>query len=132
MLENATITLEFEDVEIIPVDIPGWKVANNGALTVALDITLTDELIQEGIARIGESHQNVRKDKDFDLTDRIQVKILTNILIDSAIQNNFTYICNETLTSSLEIVEVIEKNIFIEVELDEKVSTMMSVEKLKS
>lgn len=133
VLENATITLEFEDVEIIPVDIPGWKVANNGALTVALDITLTDELIQEGIAReLVNRIQNVRKDKDFDLTDRIQVKILTNILIDSAIQNNFTYICNETLTSSLEIVEVIEKNIFIEVELDEKVSTMMSVEKLKS
>ncbi|MFI5141655.1 MAG: isoleucine--tRNA ligase, partial [Bacteroidia bacterium] len=74
-IEGDTITLEPEDVEIIPVDIPGWKVANSGPITVALDITLTEPLKQEGIAReIVNRIQNIRKDKGFELTDRINIK----------------------------------------------------------
>ncbi|MBC7862317.1 MAG: class I tRNA ligase family protein, partial [Bacteroidia bacterium] len=131
VLPAATIRLENEDVEIIPVDIPGWKVVNSGALTVALDITLTDELKQEGIAReLVNRIQNIRKDKGFELTDRINIKILRNNLIDLAINNNLAYICNETLTTSLELVEELEQNTSISVDVDEKISTLITVEKL--
>ena len=78
-VNGANIVLENEDVEIIPVDIPGWKVANNGPLTVALDITLSEALIQEGLAReIVNRIQNLRKDKGLEVTDRILVKIKQN------------------------------------------------------
>jgi isoleucyl-tRNA synthetase len=130
-LEQAAITLEAEDVEIIPVDIPGWKVVNSGVLTVALDVTLTDELKQEGIAReLVNRIQNIRKDKGLEVTDRINIKILRNNLIDSAINNNLAYICNETLTNTLEMVETLGQNKGIPVEVDESLTTEITVEKL--
>ncbi|MBL7891995.1 MAG: isoleucine--tRNA ligase, partial [Bacteroidia bacterium] len=102
-IEGVSYTLENEDVEIIPVDIPGWKVANEGPITVALDITLTSELKEEGIAReLVNRIQNLRKDKDFEVTDRILVKIQSNSAINSAVSNNLNYICTEILASSLE------------------------------
>src|SRR5207247_4569630 len=88
-VEDDVITLENEDVEIIPVDIPGWKVANSGPLTVALDITITEPLKQEGMAReLVNRIQNIRKDKGFDLTDKINVKELQNDELNNAIKNN--------------------------------------------
>jgi isoleucyl-tRNA synthetase len=76
MLGAEQLVLENEDVEIIPVDLPGWKVANSGAITVALDVVITEELKEEGIAReIINRIQNLRKDKGLDVTDRIAVKI---------------------------------------------------------
>jgi len=130
-IEGDTITLEPEDVEIIPVDIPGWKVANSGPITVALDITLTEPLKQEGIAReIVNRIQNIRKDKGFEVTDRINIKVLQNDALNDAIKNNLNYICSETLTSNLQLVEQLEQQTSMLIEVDEKLNTYISVEKL--
>jgi len=129
-IDGEEIVLETEDVEIIPVDIPGWKVANSGAITVALDITLTEPLKQEGVAReLVNRIQNIRKDRGFELTDKIYVKIMRNNGIDEAIKNNLTYICSETLTGNLQMVDVLDAQTGMLVEVDESVSTYVSVEK---
>ncbi len=129
--DDETIVLENEDVEIIPVDIPGWKVANSGPVTVALDITLTEPLRQEGIAReLVNRIQNIRKDKGFEVTDKINVQITHNEVLDAAIRNNLTYICSETLTKNLNIVEKITTQQALQVEVDENLSTLISVEKI--
>ncbi len=125
------VVLETEDVEIIPVDIPGWKVANNGPLTVALDITITDVLKQEGLAReIVNRIQNMRKDKGLDVTDRILVKIQENEVLNTAINNNLNYICSETLTGDLQLVRNLNNTTATAVEVDETISTLISIEKL--
>jgi isoleucyl-tRNA synthetase len=130
-VNGAEIVLENEDVEIIPVDIPGWKVANSGALTVALDITVNDTLKQEGLAReIVNRIQNLRKDKGLDVTDRILVKIQQNAGLDTAINNNLNYICSETLTGDLQLVQSLNTATATAVEVDESISTLISIEKL--
>lgn len=130
-IEGVSYTIENEDVEIIPVDIPGWKVANEGPITVALDITLTSELKEEGIAReLVNRIQNLRKDKDFEVTDRILVKIQSNSAINSAVSNNLNYICTEILASSLELVDKIKENEGVLVEVDDEVKTLVSIVKL--
>jgi isoleucyl-tRNA synthetase len=130
-VEDVVITLEPEDVEIIPVDIPGWKVANNGPVTVALDISITGPLRQEGMAReLVNRIQNIRKDKGFEVTDKIQVKVLQNDTLNDAIKNNLNYICSETLTSRLQVVDKLEQHTSILIEVDEQVNTWISVEKL--
>ena len=113
------------------MDIPGWKVANNGPVTVALDITLTEPLKQEGIAReIVNRIQNIRKDKGFEVTDKINVKVLQNDGLNDAIKNNLNYICSETLTTQLQLVETLEQQTSMLIEVDEKLNTYISVEKL--
>ena len=129
-IEGDVIVLETEDVEIIPVDIPGWKVANSGALTVALDINLNEALINEGIAReLVNRIQNIRKDKGFEVTDKINIKIQRNNTIETAIKNNLSYICAETLTNNLEVVDSISQADGINVEVDENISTLITVQK---
>ncbi len=129
--EGAEIVLEPQDVEIIPVDIPGWKVANNGPITVALDITISEELRQEGLAReLVNRIQNIRKDKGLDVTDKITVRILQNNRLEGAIKNNLSYICSETLTGSLQMVQNLNQTEANEIEVDEEISTLISVEKL--
>ena len=128
-IENETILLENEDVEIIPIDIPGWKVANQGVLTVALDINLNEALINEGIAReLVNRIQNIRKEKGFEVTDKINIEIQRNNQIETAIKNNLDYICNETLTNTLVFVENVN-NSGIAVDVDETISTIISVQK---
>jgi len=130
-LEGEEIILETEDVEIMPVDIPGWKVANSGQITVALDITLTDSLREEGLAReLVNRIQNLRKEAGLALTDKILVKIQQNDALDTAIQNNLNYICAETLTGDLQIVQHLILTTANAVEVDELVSTLISIEKL--
>lgn len=130
-ISGTEIVLENEDVEIIPVDIPGWKVANSGAITVALDITLSPELKQEGLAReVVNRIQNIRKDKGFDVTDKIIVRIQQNNNLDAAIKNNLGYICSETLTGDLQLVETMTNTNASLVEVDETISTLISIEKL--
>ena len=131
IIDNEPIVLENEDVEIIPVDIPGWKVANSGQLTVALDVTITPELHEEGIAReLVNRIQNLRKDNNLDVTDRIDVKIQRNSAINSAINNNLDYICAEILASSLELVDTVEATSGSEVELEDEIKTLISITKL--
>lgn len=97
-LEGTAIELDLEDFEITTDDIPGWLVASEGRMTVALDITLTDELKQEGIAReIINRIQNFRKESGLEVMDKIKLTIDTNDLIQSAIETNKDYICNEVL-----------------------------------
>lgn len=130
-IEGDIITLETEDVEIIPIDIPGWKVANGGQITVALDVTLTDSLKEEGLAReLVNRIQNLRKDSGLDLTDKILVKIQQNDALDTAIQNNLNYICAETLTGDLQVVSNLSQATANAVEVDELISTLISIEKL--
>jgi isoleucyl-tRNA synthetase len=102
-IQENTITLTSEDVEITTQDIPGWLVANANGITVALDITLSEELIQEGIAReLVNRIQNIRKDSGFEVTDKIKVTIQTSEGLEKAIQANRTYIMSETLTEVLQ------------------------------
>jgi isoleucyl-tRNA synthetase len=131
MEEAFEIILLPEDVEIIPVDIPGWKVANSGNITVALDVRIDDELLQEGIAReVVNRIQNIRKDRNFEVTDRILVKIKENKAINSAIHNNLDYICAETLASSLELVNELDPAEGTLVEVDDEIQTLISIKKL--
>ena len=130
-LNDAKIVLEPEDVEIIPVDIPGWKVANNGPLTVALDINLSEELKNEGLAReVVNRIQNMRKDAGFEVTDKILVKIQQNSDLDNAIKNNLSYICSETLTNDLQLVQNLSTANASKIEVDELITTLISIEKL--
>jgi isoleucyl-tRNA synthetase len=106
------VTLERSDVEITSQDIEGWLVANEGAVTVALDVTISQELREEGIAReIVNRIQNLRKDSGFEVTDRINVKLKNEVQINKAITANLDYIKAETLTDSLEIVNEINNGI---------------------
>ncbi|MBL7909747.1 MAG: isoleucine--tRNA ligase [Bacteroidia bacterium] len=130
-LNGANIVLEVEDVEIIPVDIPGWKVANNGPLTVALDVNLSEELKNEGLAReVVNRIQNMRKDAGFEVTDKILVKIQQNSELDNAIKNNLSYICSETLTNDLQLVQNLSAANASKIEVDELITTLISIEKL--
>ena len=94
--------INLTDVEIIAEDVPGWQVANLGKLTVALDVTITDELKQEGISReLINRIQNLRKDLGFEVTDKISVRINCPAIIWEAVNNNLSYICAEILADSL-------------------------------
>jgi isoleucyl-tRNA synthetase len=129
-IDGEQFTLVNEDIEIIPVDIEGWKVANAGNLTVALDITLTSTLVEEGVSReLINRIQNIRKTSDLALTDKIIVKILANQALKSAIHNNYDYICNEILAMGIEQVDSAGEN-FVEVEIDDNIKTKISVEKI--
>ncbi len=113
-INGKSITLERDDVEITSQDIEGWLVANEGALTVALDVTITEELKKEGIAReLVNRIQNLRKDSGFEVTDRIDVKLQQDEQIKQAVDSNIEYIKTETLTEELEIIDQINNGIEI-------------------
>ena len=106
-IEGEAIALDLNDFEILAQDIPGWLVSVEGGLTVALDITITEELRAEGIAReLVNRVQNLRKDSGLEITDRILLKVDTNELIQSAIAANKEYVCNEVLANEI-IFEVL-------------------------
>ena len=115
---EKSITLTIEDVEISSQDIPGWLVANSNGITVALDITISDELRKEGIAReLVNRIQNIRKDSGFEVTDKIKVQIQNNEIIEQAVAANESYIKSETLTNELIFVSEIKDG--TEIEFDE-------------
>ena len=98
--------VQLTDVEIIAEDIPGWQVTNLGNLTVALDITLTEELKQEGLSReLINRIQNLRKELNFEVTDRIKVTLQNHNLIATAALQNKLYICSEILADDLTLTE---------------------------
>ena len=130
-IDGEAIELLISDVEIITEDIPGWVVANLGTLTVALDISITPQLKEEGIAReLVNRIQNLRKENNFEVTDKINVKIENNIEIISAVNNNNSYICSETLADSLEMVDALNESNKVEIELSEDISTYILIEKV--
>ena len=105
-LPDKTVTLSLDDVEISTQDIEGWLVATAGSLLVALDIHITPELRQEGIAReLVNRIQNIRKDNDYDITDRIQIRLQAHSALQAAVTANEAYIKNETLTDSITFLE---------------------------
>lgn len=124
----AGYEIGLEDVEISTKDIPGWTVASEGKTTVALDLTITDELKSEGIAREFINRvQNLRKDKDFDLTDRISISLEENCPFRKELTNNEQYICTEVLSDKIEFVISLAN--FEEIEIDE-VKFNVNIEKI--
>jgi len=128
-IQDKEIVIEPSDVEISTDDIPGWLIATQGPLTIALDITITEELRQEGIARdIINKIQGIRKDKGLDVTDQILLKIKKQADTDEAINNNISYICSETLAKDLQMVDTdIEDG--LQVELSDSLSIILNVVK---
>lgn len=101
-LEGGEVALVKEDYQIISEDMPGWLVASEGALTVALDVTVTDELRNEGVAReLINRIQNIRKDSGFEVTDRVVVVVEKNEKIEAALDTFSQYVCDQTLAVSL-------------------------------
>ena len=126
-LINESITIGISDVEITSKDIPGCIVATNNGLTVALDITLSDELREEGLAREFINRiQNLRKDSGFEVTDKVKIQVEKNDSLTAAIKNNFTYICDETLAVQLDFEEHIILN-GSEIELIDNISTKVLI-----
>ncbi|MBV7268841.1 isoleucine--tRNA ligase [Winogradskyella luteola] len=126
-INGKIITLGLDDVEITSQDIEGWLVANEGALTVALDVTINEELRKEGIAReLVNRIQNLRKDSGFEVTDKIDVQLQNDTLVAAAIASNEAYIKSETLTEELEIKDTINNG--IEIAFDE-VNTKLFIQK---
>ena len=108
-INGKEITLEREDVEISSKDIEGWLVANEGGLTVALDVTITEELRKEGVAReLVNRIQNARKDTGLEVTDKIRLTVLNFENLQHAIQENKAYIMSETLTQELVFVDALD------------------------
>ncbi|HSH52109.1 MAG TPA: DUF5915 domain-containing protein, partial [Bacteroidales bacterium] len=122
------ITLTLSDVDISSEDIPGWLVANDAKLTIALDINITDELREEGIAREFINRiQNLRKESKFDVTDKIKIEIKKHDLIDRAIEKHKDYIGAQTLAKSVDLVNQFEQNTVFEVEIDDEIKTQIKI-----
>ncbi len=115
-IENEPVILQVTDVDISSEDIPGWMVANKGSLTVALDVTVTPELVEEGNAReIVNRIQKIRKDNGYELTDRILVQLTQHKELAASVNKYNTYICAEILADKLEFVPEISDGTEIEV-----------------
>jgi len=119
-VNGQNITLGQDDVEIISEDIPGWQVANDGKLTVALDITVTSELRYEGIAREFINRiQNIRKENGYDVTDKIRVQIEDHEFVREAVSRHSAYIGSQTLATTVTIVKEAAGKNSREVEIDD-------------
>ncbi len=111
-LNGPPAEIETSEVEIFSEDIPGWVVANEGVLTVALDTVVTEELRREGIAReLVSKIQNIRKSSGFEITDKIKVSLSKNEQTDGAVKEYNTYICNQVLANSLNLVDEVKDGI---------------------
>jgi isoleucyl-tRNA synthetase len=114
-VQNDTILLLLNEVEITSSDIEGWLVASQSGLTVALDVTLNAALINEGIAReLVNRIQNMRKDAGLEVTDRIDIRLLSQSEVSNAVDANRKYITDETLADDLQIVENLANGIKVE------------------
>ncbi len=119
---GESIRLIPEDVEIISEDIPGWLVANDGNITVALDINISEALRQEGVAReLINRIQNIRKESGFDVTDRIDVQIEKHELISKAVATHRKYIGSQTLADNITLTDKLENNQSKRIDIDENV-----------
>ncbi|MCI1648348.1 MAG: isoleucine--tRNA ligase [Bacteroides sp.] len=111
MIGGEEIVVNVTDVEIYSEDIPGWLVANEGKLTVALEVTITEELRREGIAReLVNRIQNIRKSSGFEITDKIKIILSKNTQTDDAVNEYKKYICNQVLGTSLILVDEVKNS----------------------
>ena len=109
-LEGGQATIEASDVDIYSEDIPGWLVANEGRLTVALEVTVTEELRREGVAReLVNRIQNIRKSSGFEITDKITITLSKNKQTDDAVNEYKDYICNQVLATSLTLADEVKE-----------------------
>lgn len=122
---TENVRIEASDVEIYSEDIPGWTVANEGSLTVALDITVTESLKTEGFAReLVKRIQNIRKESNFEITDRIIVKLTHSEQTDKAVSEFKEYICGQVLANDIQIVDELPSA--VELDLDDcKISILI-------
>ena len=129
-VSDGQIILTREDVDITSEDIPGWSVASENGLTVALDITITDELRQEGIARdLINRIQNLRKDMGLEVQDKIKIQVEKgDALVNAALEANRDYICTETQALTLDLTDSVADG--VELDMDElKLNVKIEVEK---
>jgi isoleucyl-tRNA synthetase len=126
---NQNLTISLEDVEIFSKDISGYSVSSGENYTVALDVTISDQLKEEGLAREFINRiQRLRKDLNFDVTDRISIEVAKNNILEQAIKNNLTYICNETLTKNLDFTSIKNKE-FVSIDLVEEITCNVIIKK---
>ena len=127
-VEGTDALIELADVEIFSEDVPGWTVANEGALTVALDVEVTDDLRREGVAReIVKKIQAMRKDSGFDIVDRIAVAIASDEATNAAVEQFNAYICSQVLADELKITDNVDGDNVVELD---NVAVKLSVRKL--
>jgi isoleucyl-tRNA synthetase len=127
---QESFLLDANDMEVSSQDIPGWEVNSVGRITVALDVTLTPELRNEGLAReLVNRIQNLRKEKGLEVTDRISLVISTHPEVNPAVEGNLDYICNEILASSLNIMESVTGEGVDDLELDENTRIKVQLKK---
>lgn len=126
VIDGKVLSLAIEDFEITTKDIPGWTVASNANLTVALDLQLTEELIDEGIAReLVNRIQNLRKEKGLEVTDKIKLIVKNDQMMQKAVAANKTYICSETLAEELVLQDRIDDATIIEInELETEITIL--------
>jgi isoleucyl-tRNA synthetase len=130
-VEGQSILLHSDDVEIFTEDIPGWLVASEGAHTVALDVTLSEELLEEGLAReLVNKIQGIRKSSGLEVTDSIEIVVGFHPALSKAIENNKSYICAETLGASLTIVNQDPSASGSVVEITDEISVAITISKL--
>lgn len=131
-VNNIPFDVLLNDVEIMAEDIPGWVVTSSGNITVALDINISEELRNEGFAReLVNKIQNLRKEKGFDVVDRIELDIQKHAEIVSVVNNNFSYICSEILADKINIVEELPDSLSDSIELSEEILMNVSIRKAK-
>jgi isoleucyl-tRNA synthetase len=125
LVEESSITLLINEVDIIAEDIPGWSVAVKGNLTVALDISLSEALLKEGHAReLVNRVQNIRKEANFELTDKILLQIVDNQHLKESINEFSEYICREILATQIDWVSSLEEGVDIEIN-DQKLKILV-------
>jgi isoleucyl-tRNA synthetase len=128
-LSSGRVVLHNEDIEIVTADVPGWEIATAGNITVALDVSISKDLQEEGFARdFVNKVQNLRKEMDLKVSDLVVVKVLCGPEEKEAIKNNLNYICSETLTNSLYFVSKLRGNKVVE----ESESFKYLIEKIKN
>ncbi len=116
-MDGGQATIEASDVDIYSEDIPGWLVANEGRLTVALEVTVTEELRREGVAReLVNRIQNIRKSSGFEITDKISITLSKNKQTDDAVNEYKDYICNQVLATSLTLADQVEDGTALELD----------------
>lgn len=130
-ISSGNIDLTTDDVEILSEDIPGWLVANEGRYTVALDVTITETLRMEGIAReLINRVQNIRKDSGFEVTDKIRITLKKHDKLDKAIETHHDYIAGQTLAKEINIIDGELNGTSTVIDLDDDLTTSIRVEKI--
>ena len=130
-ISSGNVDLTTDDVEILSEDIPGWLVANEGRYTVALDVTITETLRMEGIAReLINRVQNIRKDSGFEVTDKIRITLKKHDKLDKAIETHHDYIAGQTLAKEINIIDGELNGTSTVIDLDDDLTTSIRVEKI--